>query len=75
MNLEDLHESLEEVFGVGNFAIDYDNAGQLIVYTGLKISDDDEEELVPCGADDEDEEGELEIDPDFEPLADEDDGE
>lgn len=69
MNIEELEEALDELFPNG-FSIDYDNHGQLVVYTGLKKQEDDDDgDLVPL-----DLEEDEDADPDFDPLED-DDGE
>lgn len=68
MNLEELQESLEEVFGVGKFTIETNSSGEVVIFTGLR--EDDDGELSPLDSDEDDEEG---FDPDFEPLDDEDD--
>lgn len=70
MNLEELQESLEDVLEAGNFSIETDAQGQIVIMTGLR--EDDDGELVHFESD-EDEDDDLEVDPDFEPLADEDD--
>lgn len=64
MNIEELEEALDEVLP-GGFQIETDNNGQIIVYTGLK--QDDDGELVPFDTEEDDE-----IDPDHDPLEDED---
>jgi hypothetical protein len=66
MNLEELEEALEEIFPNG-FQIETDNHGQIIIYTGL--SQDEDGELVDFEEDEED----PDLDPDFEPLEDEED--
>ena len=65
MNLEELEEALEEVFPNG-FQIETDNHGQIIIYTGLR--QDDDGELVDFEGDEDED-----VDPDFEPLEDEED--
>ena len=67
MDYESLQEALEDLFGVGSFSIDVDKKGQIVIYTGL--CEDETGELVAIEGD----EDEEDIDPDFEPLADEDD--
>jgi len=67
MNYEELEEALDELFP-GGFAIETDNHGQLIILTGLKQDEDDE--LKPV-----DSEEDEDVDPDFEPLVDDDDEE
>jgi hypothetical protein len=63
-NMEDLEEALIDLFGDG-FQVDVDNEGQIIIYTGLKETDDGElEEFIS----DEDLEEDLDVDPDQEPL-------
>ena len=69
MNLEELQESLEEVFGVGKFTIETNSSGEVVIFTGLR--EDDDGELSPLDSDEDDEEEGF--DPDFEPLDDEDD--
>ena len=64
MNYEELEEALDELFPNG-FAIETDNHGQLIIYTGLTENDD--EELVPM-----DVEEDEDVDPDLDPLEDDD---
>jgi hypothetical protein len=66
--LEDLQESLDELFPNG-YSLEHDNHGQLIVYTGLKLDENDDEALVPF-----DTEEDADIDPDLESLDDLDDG-
>lgn len=66
MNIEELEEALEDILPAG-FQIDTDNHGQIIIYTGLQ--QDDDGELVDFV--NEDEEEDLDVDPDFEPLEDE----
>jgi hypothetical protein len=67
MNYEELEEALDELFP-GGFSIETDNHGQLIVYTGL--SQEDDGELKPV-----DSEEDEDVDPDFEPLVEDDDEE
>ena len=63
-NMEDLEEALIDLFGDG-FQIDVDNEGQVIIYTGLRETDDgDLEEFIS----EEDLEEDLDVDPDKEPL-------
>jgi len=62
--MEDLEEALTDILGNG-FQVDVDNEGQIIIYTGLRETDDGElEEFVS----EEDLEEDLEVDPDQEPL-------
>jgi hypothetical protein len=70
MNIEDLEEALEDILPAG-FQIDTDSHGQLIIITGLQ--QDDDGELVDFVS--EDDEEDLDVDPDFEPLEDEEDDE
>lgn len=73
MNLEELQEALEEALGTSNFTIDTDPAsGQIIIYSGFQEGDDGELEPY-VNEDDEEDDDDLDVDPDFEPLADEDD--
>jgi hypothetical protein len=71
MNLEEFEELLEEVFPDNNFQIETDINNQLIVKTRLQ-QDDDGELIDFVDEDDEEEEEDLDVDPDFEPLEDED---
>jgi len=64
MNYEELEEALDDLFP-GGFSIETDNHGQLVIYTGL--TEDDEGELIPI-----DIEEDEEIDPDLDPLEDDD---
>jgi hypothetical protein len=64
MNIEELEEALDGVLPAG-YSIETDNHGQIIVYTGL--TQDDDGELSPF-----DSEEDEEIDPDLDPLEDED---
>lgn len=64
MNYEELEEALDELFP-GGFSIETDNHGQLVIYTGL--TEDDEGELIPI-----DLEEDEDIDPDLDPLEDDD---
>jgi hypothetical protein len=64
MNYEELEEALDDLFP-GGFSIETDNHGQLIIYTGL--IEDDEGELIPV-----DLEEDEEVDPDLDPLEDDD---
>lgn len=64
MNYEELEEALDELFP-GGFSIETDNHGQLVIYTGLV--EDDEGELIPA-----DLEEDEEVDPDLDPLEDDD---
>ncbi len=70
MNLEELQESLEDVLEAGGFSIETDAQGQIVIMTGLR--EDDDGELIAFESE-EDEEEDLEVDPDFEPLPDEED--
>ena len=67
MNLEELEEALDELFP-GGFSIETDNHGQLIVYTGLQQDEDGELSTV-------DSEEDEDVDPDLEPLEEDDDEE
>ena len=71
MNIEELEEALEQILPVG-FQIVTDDHGQLVIYTNLMEDEDADGELVDFDGDDEED---LEVDPDFEPLEDEDDDE
>ena len=63
-NIEDLEEALTDLLG-DNFQIDVDNDGQLIIYSGLRESEDGElEEFIS----EDDMEEDLDIDPDQEAL-------
>lgn len=64
MNYEELEEALDELFP-GGFSIETDNHGQLVIYTGLV--EDEDGELVPS-----DLEEDEDVDPDLDPLDDED---
>ena len=64
MNYEELEEALDELFP-GGFSIETDNHGQLVIYTGLV--EDDEGELIPA-----DLEEDEDVDPDLDPLEDDD---
>lgn len=62
--MEDLEEGLIDLLGDG-YQIDVDSEGQIIIYTGLRETEDgDLEEFIS----DEDLEEDLEVDPDQEPL-------
>jgi hypothetical protein len=65
--IEELEEALGDILPVG-FQIDTDKHGQIVVFTHL--SQDDDGELVELESD---EEEDLDVDPDFEPLEEEDD--
>ena len=67
MNIEELEEALEDILPVG-FQIDTDKHGQIVILTNL--SQDEDGELVELESD---EEEDLDVDPDFEPLEEEDD--
>jgi hypothetical protein len=72
MNLEELEEALEQILPVG-FQIVTDDHGQVVIYTNLMEDEDADGELVDFeGGDDEED---LDVDPDFEPLEDEEDDE
>jgi hypothetical protein len=62
MNLEELHDALEEVFPDG-FHLETDEDGQLIVHT--RLCEDDDGELMAFESDDDDDE-DLEEDEDME---------
>lgn len=62
MNIEDLEEALTDILPPG-FHFGTDKKGQIIIYTQLAHSDDDEE-LVNFDSDEE----EGDFDPDFESL-------
>lgn len=66
MSLEDLEEALEEIFPNG-FEIDFDDDGQIVIYTGLM--QDDDGEIVEFDPD-EDEDPDYD---DYESLDEEDD--
>ena len=68
MILEELEEALADILPLG-FKIEVDESGQLIVYTGLALDDD---ELVDFVGDEDEDEDDEESDPDLEPLDDED---
>ncbi len=68
MNLEELEEALSDILP-GDFHIDTDKHGEVIIFTGLR--QDDDGELVGTDQDEED----TDFDPDFEPLEDEDEDE
>lgn len=69
MDLEDLQEALDEVFGPDEYSIEYlEENGEIVIYTGLRENEDGD--LISV-LDEEDEE-DPEADPDFEPLEDED---
>ena len=65
MNLEDLEEALKEI--IPGFQLERDNAGQIIIYTGL--IDDEDGELLQMDED----ESESSFDDDTEQLEDEED--
>ena len=65
MNRLDLEEALTDLLGDG-FSIEEDDQGQLIIFTALTQSED-EDELVEFLSDDEPKEH-LEVDPDLETL-------
>jgi hypothetical protein len=67
MNLDELEESLAEFLPSG-FQIEVNKHGQLIILTGLRKDDDGE--LVDFEPE---EDEDLEFDPEFEPLEDEED--
>ena len=67
MDIETLEEALDELFP-GGFSITTNKHGQLIIYTGLKSSEDGELSSI-------DEDEDEDSDPDFEPLSDDDDEE
>lgn len=64
MNIEELEEALDEVLPAG-YSIETDSHGQVIIFTGL--SQDDDGELITF-----DSEEDEDVDPDLEPLGDED---
>lgn len=64
MNIEELEEALDEVLPAG-YSIETDNHGQIVIHTGL--TQDDDGELIAF-----DSEEDEEVDPDLEPLGDED---
>ena len=68
MNIEELEEALDELFPNG-FSIEYDNHGQVVIYTGLKKQDDDDGDgdLIPI-----DVEEDEDLDPDVDSLEDDD---
>jgi hypothetical protein len=73
MDIEELEEQLEEIFG-NSYSLETNHiTGEVIIRTGLQYSDDGDE-LVPL-EDQEDDEEDPDFDPDFEPLEDEDDEE
>jgi hypothetical protein len=63
-NMEDLEEVLLDLLGDG-FQLDVDSEGQVIIYTGLRETDDGELEKFVS---DDDLEEDLDIDPDLEQL-------
>lgn len=67
MNIDELQELLEEALPF-RFQIDEDVNGQVIILTGM--SQDEDGDLVKLETEDEEDD---DIDPDFEPLADDDD--
>lgn len=67
MNIDELRELLEEALPF-RFQIDEDVNGQVIILTGM--SQDEDGDLVKLESDDEEDD---DIDPDFEPFADDDD--
>lgn len=67
MNIDELHELLEEALPF-KFQIDEDINGQVIILTGH--SQDEDGDLVKL--ENEDDEEDDDIDPDFEPLSDDD---
>ncbi len=64
-NIDELEEALDDLFP-GGFSIETDRHGQIIIYTGL-VADEDGE---LSSADVEEDE---EVDPDLEPIEDDDD--
>lgn len=68
MNMIELEEALAEILPPG-FQIETDSRGEIIVHTGLAC--DEDSEIVDFEGEEDDED--LEVDPDFEPLPDEDD--
>jgi len=64
MNIDELEEALDELFP-GGFSIETNKHGQVIVFTNLK--QDEDGELLPF-----DSEEDEEIDPDLDPLEDDD---
>lgn len=67
MNIDELRELLEEALPF-RFQIDEDVNGQVIILTGM--SQDEDGDLVKLESDDEEDD---DIDPDFEPFADDED--
>jgi hypothetical protein len=67
MNIDELRELLEEALPF-RFQIDEDVNGQVIILTGM--SQDEDGDLLKLESDDEEDD---DIDPDFEPFADDDD--
>lgn len=67
MNIDELREILEEVLPF-RFQIDEDVNGQVIILTGM--SQDEDGDLAKLESEDEEDD---DIDPDFEPLSDDDD--
>lgn len=65
MNMQDLEEALSEILPIG-FRLEKNRRGQVIIYTNLMMDEDGE--LI----DYENDEEEIEIDHDFEPLSDKD---
>ena len=63
-NIEELEEALDELFP-GGFSIETNKHGELVIYSGLK--QDEDGILSPL-----DSEEDEEVDPDLEPLGDED---
>jgi hypothetical protein len=66
MNLESLEEALVDLLGDG-FSIEEDDQGQLIIHTGLRQGEEEDDELIEFISD-EDTEEDLDIDPDQESL-------
>lgn len=67
MNIEELEEALKELLPSG-FTVNTNSHGQIVVYTGLKYDDDDEEgDLIAFDEDEVD----MDADTDFESLDDE----
>jgi hypothetical protein len=64
MNLEELEEALDELFP-GGFSIETDSHGEMVIYTGLTLEEDGELGVFESEEDED-------LDPDFDPLEDED---
>lgn len=72
MNLEELEEELENILPPG-FSIETDSHGKVVIFTNLRLDEDGE--LVPFDGDEDEDDEDLEVDPDFEPLEEDDEDE